>query len=238
LTPYSTSRIKGPLNAGSPARYVPPSGFDYPLDGLLPSIPCRFCFTPAALMGFTLRSFLLPKGIRGVTTRKGPPTVEPGGIPAAEAPGRPDRLRFLGFYPFESPCRSDKGLARRPLDAPLGSALLGYSGEDLGRDFAPPPLTRFTDPATNHRVHQRPRVSISLRSASSPRPRRSTAVGQSNPSRVSAPAQSRAFKRESHRAMGSPPAVPYIAAGHPAVFGRIVSLYRSCPGFGLGAEPF
>ena len=118
----------------------------------------------------------------------------------------------------------------------LGSALLGYSGEDLGRDFAPPPLTRFTDPATNHRVHQRPRVSISLRSASSRQPCRSTAVGQSNPSRVSAPAQSRAFKRESHRAMGSPPAVPYIAAGHPAVFGRIVSLYRSCPGFGLGAE--
>jgi hypothetical protein len=49
---------------GAAARYVPPSGFGYPLDGLRPSIPCRFCFTPAALMGFTLRSFLLPKGIR------------------------------------------------------------------------------------------------------------------------------------------------------------------------------
>jgi len=47
-----------------PARYVPPSGFGYPLGGLLPAIPCRFCFTPAALVGFTLRSFLLPKGIR------------------------------------------------------------------------------------------------------------------------------------------------------------------------------
>lgn len=47
-----------------PARYVPPSGFGYPLDGLLPAIPCRFCFTPAALVGFTLRSFLLSKGIR------------------------------------------------------------------------------------------------------------------------------------------------------------------------------
>jgi len=46
-----------------PARYVPPSGFGYPLDGLLPAIPCRFCFAPAALMGFTLRSVLLSKGI-------------------------------------------------------------------------------------------------------------------------------------------------------------------------------
>jgi len=45
-----------------PARYVPPSGFGYPLGGLLPPSPGRFCFTPAALLGFALRSFLLPEG--------------------------------------------------------------------------------------------------------------------------------------------------------------------------------
>jgi len=67
-----------------PARCVPPSGFGYPLDGLLPAIPCRLCFTPAALVGFTLRSFLLPKGIRCVSARKNPPTVSPGGIPDAK----------------------------------------------------------------------------------------------------------------------------------------------------------
>jgi hypothetical protein len=46
------------------ACYGPPSGFGYPLDGFRPSIPRRFCFAPAALMGFTLRSFLLSQGIR------------------------------------------------------------------------------------------------------------------------------------------------------------------------------
>jgi len=89
FVPYSTSRIEDPLAAGSPAHYVPPSGFGYPLGGLRPSIPCRFCFTPAALMGFTLRSFLLPKGTRGITPGMSPPTVSPIGAPVAEALGRP-----------------------------------------------------------------------------------------------------------------------------------------------------
>jgi hypothetical protein len=44
-----------------PARYSPPPGFDYPRGGFLPSSPGRFCFAPAALLGFTLRSFLLAK---------------------------------------------------------------------------------------------------------------------------------------------------------------------------------
>jgi hypothetical protein len=64
---------------------------------LLPAIPCRFCFAPAALMGFTLRRFLLPEGIRSVTTRMNPHTVLPIVVPAAEAVGRPNRFRFLGF---------------------------------------------------------------------------------------------------------------------------------------------
>jgi hypothetical protein len=34
------------------ARYVPPSGFRYPLDGLLPPGPRRPCFVPTALLGF------------------------------------------------------------------------------------------------------------------------------------------------------------------------------------------
>jgi hypothetical protein len=55
-----------------PSRWVPPSGFDYPLDGLLPSNPCRFCFTPAALMGLPLRSFPRSQGIQGVAAPNEP----------------------------------------------------------------------------------------------------------------------------------------------------------------------
>jgi hypothetical protein len=152
-----------------PARYVPPSGFGYPLDGFLPSVPCRFCFTPAALLGFTLRRFPLSADNRGVTTRLGPLTVQPSGAPAAVAPGRPDRPRFLGFDPPESPWRSNGGLARQTLAPPSGFALLGFSGEDLGQDFARPPLTRFSNPTASRRTRRRPRVSISLRSAPSMR---------------------------------------------------------------------
>jgi hypothetical protein len=76
FAPFSTSRIGGPLVAGhARTRYVPPSGFGYPLGGLLPPSPCRFSFAPAALMGFALRSFLLSKGIRRFRDRMNPHAV-------------------------------------------------------------------------------------------------------------------------------------------------------------------
>jgi hypothetical protein len=108
LVPYSTYRIRGPLHAGMPTRQVPPSGFGYPIDGLLPLIPCRFSFAPAALMGFTLRSFPLSKGIRSSSHQMNPPIVQPVGAPAAGAMGRPNRPRFPGFDPSESPWRSTR----------------------------------------------------------------------------------------------------------------------------------
>jgi hypothetical protein len=143
LGPFSTSGIEDPQGASTPAHTGPPSGFDYPLDGFIPSNPCRFCFAPTALMGFTLRSLLLSKGIRGVTTRMHPHTVWPDGVPAAKAMGRPNRLRFLGFDPPESPWHPGRCLIRWTPDAPLGFALPGYATEDLTRDFARVPLTRF-----------------------------------------------------------------------------------------------
>jgi hypothetical protein len=62
--PSAHEESKVHLPRALPARYVPPSGFGYPLDGLLPSIPCRFCFAPAALVGFALRSLTAARGSR------------------------------------------------------------------------------------------------------------------------------------------------------------------------------
>jgi hypothetical protein len=109
-----------------PARYVPPAGFGYPLGGLLPLRPCRPFFIPAALLGFTLRSFLLSEGIRRVSAGKGPHTVSPVGYPvrrseragptgrgfwASTLPGIPGNLRRIsasaagcshGLYPLRA----------------------------------------------------------------------------------------------------------------------------------------
>jgi hypothetical protein len=121
FVPYSTSRIVGLPDAGMPARYVPPSGFGYPLDGFLPSIPCRFCFAPAALMGFTLRSILLPEGIRVITPGRTHLPFHLAVFPPIGSAGRPDRLRFLGFSP------SDKCLAiGRGFSSPTAGSSLGY----------------------------------------------------------------------------------------------------------------
>jgi hypothetical protein len=109
LVPTAHKASKVHLPQALPARYVPSSGFDYPLDGLLPSIPRRLCFAPAALMGFALRSVSLgrypPRFHRDEPTCRFScrytqhPRVQ----------GRPSRPRFLGFDPPESLRRSACG---------------------------------------------------------------------------------------------------------------------------------
>jgi hypothetical protein len=114
------SRVRGSTAAGfASARYVPPSGFGYPLGGLLPPSPCRPCLVPAALLGFALRSFLLPEGIRRVSAGMNPRTVSPVGNPAAGAVGRPNGPRFLGFDPSGSPWR------RAGVNSPTAGCSLG-----------------------------------------------------------------------------------------------------------------
>jgi hypothetical protein len=114
--PRSTQRGR------KPARYVPPSGFGYPLGGLLPRIPCRFSFAPAALMGFTLRRF---------PSRKVLPAFRPEGThlpfdPAVILPpegARPARRTSVsGLIPPESALRPRGVLIRRPLAPPMGFA--------------------------------------------------------------------------------------------------------------------
>jgi hypothetical protein len=84
------------LPRAQPARYGPPSGFGYPLGGLLPRIPGRFYFAPAALLGFTLRRFPLPRGFRSLSTRMDPPTVSPAVSPPPKRQTGPKDLGFWG----------------------------------------------------------------------------------------------------------------------------------------------
>jgi hypothetical protein len=118
--PYSTSRIRGSLDAGLPTRNVPSSGFGYPLDGLHPLIPCRFCFTPAALMGFTLRSFPLSKGIQGFSPLDEPAYRFTCRCSRRRSDGPAQQAPISGFQPFRESLAIDKGLVHRSLDAPLG----------------------------------------------------------------------------------------------------------------------
>jgi len=124
--PTAHTRPGGPHHAGTPARYVPPAGFGDPLGGLLPPSPGRLYFAPAALLGLTLRSLLLPQGIDRVSA-----TDEPTYRFARRysrpprRQGRPNRPRFLGFDPCESPWRQ-AGISSSAAGCSLGFfALLG-----------------------------------------------------------------------------------------------------------------
>jgi len=113
------------LSRVKPARHVPPSGFGYPLDGFLPRIPRRFCFTPAALLGFTLRRSTPIRGFQCFSAWKNPPTVSPAFSPPPKRQTGPTGLDFwvrtsqgclaiaqrfrlttagasLGFFPFRA----------------------------------------------------------------------------------------------------------------------------------------
>jgi hypothetical protein len=144
----------------SPTRYVPPSGFGYPLDGLLPRIPRRFCFAPAALLGFTLRRFPLPQGIPGVSTAEEPTYRFPCLLHPTPKRRTGQAGRGSWVRTFRKCLATDGGLSRPSLVPPLGFAPLGPSRESLDQDFSRPPLTRFADPAIARQIHRRPRVSI------------------------------------------------------------------------------
>ena len=121
----------------SPAHHVPPSGFGYPHDGLLPSKPCRFCFAPAALLGFALRSFLLAAGNRAVSDSEEPTYRSLVCIPLHRSAGAGSTSRgFWALTQPASPWRSDVCLVRRLLVAPLGFTL-PRSSQKPGSEFLP-----------------------------------------------------------------------------------------------------
>lgn len=90
-----------------------------------------FSFRKAAA-ALPLRRTHLPSPPAGVTTCR------------SRRPGSAGRGSWV--CPPGSPWRPAVCLARRPLVAPLGFPLPGFSLGSLGQDFAQPPLTRFVVP--------------------------------------------------------------------------------------------
>jgi hypothetical protein len=152
----------------STSRYVPPSGFGYPLGGLLLPSPCRVSFAPTALLGFTLRSFPLSKGIR---------TFPPGSThlpflpPVPPSPKRrpvPESRGSWASTLSRVPSGPDACLARRFAGCSPGfPPFQGHHTRALNRTFARSPLTRLPGSRPKTRAAPRPRVSIGSRLASS-----------------------------------------------------------------------
>lgn len=166
MRPFST--FKDPRSTPhepKATRYVPPSGFDYPLDGLLPRIPGRFFFTPAALLGFSPSKVSSSERFHGLSAGKNPLTVSVAVSSGTEAPNRPAKPRFLGSRLSEVPC--DRGfLSQRSPAPPLGFAPPGLATTALTR-ISPSLLSHASRVlAITRRIRRRLRVSIGCRFAS------------------------------------------------------------------------
>jgi hypothetical protein len=171
-----------------PARYVPPSGFGYPLDGLLPRIPRRFCFAPAAPLGFTLRRFPLPRGFQNLSAWTDPPTVS---LTVSLSPKRQTGLTGLDFWGHAS----RKCLAtERGFKPTITGAFLGFRPSRVLRRRPRPGLLRISSHALCRSGDRSPDPpapqSLCQPSPRSARCRTGVQTGRSNPSGVFAPARS------------------------------------------------
>jgi hypothetical protein len=104
-----------------PTRFVPPSGFGYPLDGFLPSIPRRLCFAPTALLGFALRSILLPTVAETLPPRLPHIPFLVAAAPANEWQIGPATPGFWGHH------RQEFLADRRAVNTPVAGCSLGLS---------------------------------------------------------------------------------------------------------------
>ena len=186
--PTAHRRVRGPLSrAMQAARYGPPSGFDYPLGGLLPRTPGRFCFAPAALLGFALRRFHLPERITGLSTVKNPRTVS---RPFFSAPKCRLGPTSLGFWVHASrEClATDQGFSPTITGASLGIHPSRAVNESLDSDFSESPLTRFAGSGDYSPNPSAPQSLDQPSSRFARRQYRSTATGRSCPYGLLAPA--------------------------------------------------
>ena len=150
-----------------PARHLPPSGFDYPLDGFLSRATRRPCFVPAAPLGFSLRSLLLAEGHSGVFHRDSPRLPLPVGLTRpTEVCTALSNGPATGYILERVPCEPAGCLARHgrrmlPWVLPFPGIVTG----ELGNCFQPPPPTRFVLAAVTCDDFRRLGVSITHRLA-------------------------------------------------------------------------
>ena len=87
----------------SNSAFVPPSGFGYPLDVLLPSGPGEPCFMLTALVGFASSKHRPPVKSHCVSAAVHPHAVSPTSDTPARGGIRRRRPRLLGFDPLRLP---------------------------------------------------------------------------------------------------------------------------------------
>jgi hypothetical protein len=114
------------------ARLVPPSGFGYPLDGLLPPGPGQPCFMPTALLGFRPSELSPHRRVsRTSPSEMNPRAVSLTAAPADESASRPGQRRLLGFDLSGSPSSSPTWLASTMTGCSPG--LWSFPGHSTGR---------------------------------------------------------------------------------------------------------
>jgi hypothetical protein len=130
-------------------------------------------------MGFTLRSFLLLKGIRAVTPERTHLLFRVSVLPAREASGRPKHATASGLSPFQESLAFRQSVS--PPDAGCSHGFLPFRAlhrEPFLDVSAQNPLTRFADRAIARLIQLRPRVSIGPRPLLSDQPCRNPTAGQ------------------------------------------------------------
>jgi hypothetical protein len=146
LLPSAQVRFKGPRSpAVFHAAFGPPSGFGYPLDGLLPLNPSDALSRVTALLGFSpSKHSLCCRGVTVSPRRRAPLAVCPAYNTRIGILARLRRPRLLGPYPAVSPAVVMCPKAPLVQVAPLGFCLSrAVPPTGLDPAFARSPLMRL-----------------------------------------------------------------------------------------------
>jgi hypothetical protein len=127
---------------------------------LTPSAPLPALFHAGGALGIR-PSELSPRGRYPPRFRgEGPTCRSTCRYSRRRSDGPAQQAAASGFQPFRESLAIRRGLTRRPLDAPMGFALLGHAGTSLVTALAATPPTRSANRSLSAGVRRRPGVSI------------------------------------------------------------------------------